>query len=165
MFNSFSYIDIDNVDDKMDTDQTMHNPDWSFSSSFLYSLSLITTMGKHIFEQIDYLIYYQELRNMFFTQYIVHYITKQVNSPPSKTILHWIAICESTLAIIQKGFFSNMQYPLGSWPSLLPRRFKVIYFCPAKSNVGLVILLQTKIHSPFSSILFAHIHFPKFLPY
>ena len=88
MFNSFSYIDIDNVDDKMDTDQTMHNPDWSFSSSFLYSLSLITTMGKHIFEQIDYLIYYQELRNMFFTQYIVHYITKQVNSPPSKTILH-----------------------------------------------------------------------------
>ena len=48
-FNSF-YADKDDVDEeKVDkADPTIqNNQDWSFSSSFLYSLSLITTMGKH----------------------------------------------------------------------------------------------------------------------
>ena len=50
LFNSF-YADKDDVDeekvDKADT-TVKNNQDWSFSSSFLYSLSLITTMGKNI---------------------------------------------------------------------------------------------------------------------
>ena len=48
-FNLF-HADKDDVDEeKVDkADPTIqNNQDWSFSSSFLYSLSLITTMGKH----------------------------------------------------------------------------------------------------------------------